>query len=352
MNSASQELAHQADGFALEVFRGRFPRLTPTRNIAFVPRDVLEQPYEGYSLLETTQTGVYWILKNGQRRNNRCYCQVCRTSFNGSGSNIKAHIAKHQGSKQYSDDQKMFAAFLFLIKHSIGFTTFRDPLVKIFLPQMSSSVIEQLLVRGCTGVHAMIQKELENRDVTVMIDGSCDASLRRFLGVALAYYNETRNTIVHRLLDLGHGIAGRHTAAQLTTFLRNWTNSRRLFARAGETRKWWALQWWKTTSGDHRRQSGVISEHGNFGRDFKFLSLQKEISRYYLFTLLVELWHIRKSSKVCCIPTSPAPQLLSGSREPFPLRDAICRGHGYSCHLRRLRRFVSWRWTSIKQCLR
>lgn len=221
MNSASQGLAHQADGFALEVFSGRSPRLTPTRNVAFVPRDVLEQPYEGYSLLETTHTGVYWILKNGQRLNNRCYCQVCRTSFNGSGSNIKAHIAKHQGSKQYSDDQKMCAAFLFLIKHSIGFTTFRDPLVKIFLPQMSSSVIEQLLVRGCTGVHAMIQKELENRDVTVMIDGWCDASLRRFLGVALAYYNETRNTIVHRLLDLGHGIAGRHTAAQLTTFLRN-----------------------------------------------------------------------------------------------------------------------------------
>ena len=219
MNSISTRPPSPVDALALEVFRGKCGSLTPTQKVIQVPLDLLDEPCRGYALQETKYDGIYWLLRNGQRHNNRCFCVFCRVKLNGLGSNLKMHSACHSDTRVYSQDQRNGAAFLFLIRHSVGFSTFRDPLVRIFLPQMSTATIEQLFTRANPGVRDLIRREVEKRDVTVMIDGWCDASLRRYLGVAVAYHCKAQNKIVHRFLDLGSGIAGRHTAQQLSTFL-------------------------------------------------------------------------------------------------------------------------------------
>ena len=219
MNSISTRPPSPVDALALEVFRGKCGSLTPTQKVIQVPLDLLDEPCRGYALQETKYDGIYWLLRNGQRHNNRCFCVFCRVKLNGLGSNLKMHSACHSDTRVYSQDQRNGAAFLFLIRHSVGFSTFRDPLVRIFLPQMSTATIEQLFTRAKAGVRDLIRREVEKRDVTVMIDGWCDASLRRYLGVAVAYHCKAQNKIVHRFLDLGSGIAGRHTAQQLSTFL-------------------------------------------------------------------------------------------------------------------------------------
>ena len=219
MNSISTRPPSPADALALEVFRGKCGSLTRTHKVIQVPLDFLEEPYRGYALQETKYDGIYWLLRNGQRHNNRCFCAFCRVKLNGLGSNLKMHSVCHSDTRVYSQDQRNGAAFLFLIRHAVGLSTFRDPLVRIFLPNMSTTTIEQLFTRAKAGVRDLIHREVKRQDVSVMIDGWSDASLRRYLGIAIAYHCKAQNTIVHRFLDLGSGIAGRHTAQQLSAFL-------------------------------------------------------------------------------------------------------------------------------------
>ena len=45
---------------------------------------------------------------------------------------MKMHSVNHGDSRVYSQDQKNAAAFLFVVRHSIGFSAFLEPLVEIF----------------------------------------------------------------------------------------------------------------------------------------------------------------------------------------------------------------------------
>ena len=219
MQPFTNQPAFQGDGIALKVFQGRCGSLVSTSRVVNVPIEYVDPPYEEYALQETKYPGIYWFLKQGQRCNNRCFCAFCKTRLNGSGSNMKMHSANHGDPRVYSQDQKNAAAFLFMIRHSIGFSSFRDPLVRIFLPQLSTSLMEQLFIRAKTGVRDLIRRELEGKEVSVMIDGWCDASLRRYFGVAVAYHSTSENKMVHRFLDLGSGIVGQHTAKKCAEFL-------------------------------------------------------------------------------------------------------------------------------------
>lgn len=225
MNSLSTAPASPVDGLALEVFQGKCGSLIRTQKVLNVPLDFLDQPYRGYALQETKYDGIYWLLKNGERHNNRCFCAFCRVKLNGLGSNLKMHSVCHCDTRVYSQDQRNGAAFLFLIRHAVGLSTFRDPLVRIFLPQMSPATIEQLFTRAKAGVRDLIRREVDKRDLSLMIDGWCDSSLRRYLGVAVTYHCPSQNKIIHRFLDLGSGITGRHTAQQLSSFLRKLLDS-------------------------------------------------------------------------------------------------------------------------------
>lgn len=220
MQPLTNQPIFQGDGLALKVFQGRCGSLVPTSRVVNVPFEFVDEPYDEYALQETKYPGVYWFLRQGQRYNNYCFCAFCKTRLNGSGSNMKVHSVGHSDFRTYSQDQKNAAALLFMLRHSIGFSVFRDPLVRIFLPQLSPSVVEQLFIRAKNGVRDLIRREIASKEVTVMIDGWCDASMRRYLGVAVAYHSKSENRMIHRFLDLGSGIVGQHTAAHCADFLR------------------------------------------------------------------------------------------------------------------------------------
>ena len=140
-----------------------------------------------------------------------CYCSLCKTMFNGSGGNLRAHSASHSPTN-YTQQQKDIAFILSLVRHYVGLTCLRDPITNILYPGMTCSRATALVELCTNHVKETIIEELDDQSVCLMIDGWSDQSLRRFLGIVVSYFQQDKNRTVYRGLALHWGEGRDHRA--------------------------------------------------------------------------------------------------------------------------------------------
>ena len=169
----------------------------------------------------TKYEDVYWLLSGVHRFSNMCYCSKCDHVFNASGSNLANHVERHGSKRSYSQNDRQNAFVYFLLTHSVGFTAAKDPTATIFLPEISYKRVMSILDETVIKVRDFISAALQQNGISIMVDGWSDQSLRRYIGIAAAYYDEAKNTIVHRFLDLNGGCGCDHSAKNQVEVVRN-----------------------------------------------------------------------------------------------------------------------------------
>ena len=76
-----------------------------------------------------------------------------------------------------------------------------------------------MLLMTADSVRSEIRELLKEKSVTVMIDGWSDLSLRRYLGIGVAFFDASSRQQKFRFLDLNFGITG-HSAVNQISALR------------------------------------------------------------------------------------------------------------------------------------
>ena len=196
----------------LQVYESPCGRLRPTDERVLVPKQCLPEEYATCAAQCSTCRGIFWILKDGRRWRNMCYCSFCKILFNGSGGNLRSHSTSHSPT-QYTQQQKDTALIMFLVRHYVGLTCLRDPITDIFYPGLTFSRAMSLIEFCTNQVKESVIEELDDQSVCLMIDGWTDQSLRRFLGIVVSYFQQDRNRTVYRALALHWGEGRDHRAA-------------------------------------------------------------------------------------------------------------------------------------------
>ena len=196
------EVLNDPEHAILCVYTGTCGHLRETGSHVAVPKALLPDDYEKCALQCSICDELYWILLNGNRYNNRVFCSKCGSVINGSGSNLRPHASIHNVRVQFTEEQQGNAFLLFLLRHQIGLTATRDPLVRVFQPNVSFARLLSKIEPTVHLVRERIRSELTGKDFFVMVDGWSDQSLRRFLGVVAGFYSSEKNTMVFRFLDL------------------------------------------------------------------------------------------------------------------------------------------------------
>ena len=196
------EVLNASDHAILRVYSGICGRLRETGDFVAVPKAHLPKDYENCALQISVVAQLYWILHNGSRYCNKVFCSLCSCVVNGSGSNLRMHASTHRTLAVFTDEQRVNAFLLFLIRHQIGLTTARDPFVRIFQPNVSFSRLISSIEPIVRLVVDHIRSELQDKEFFIMVDGWSDQSLRRYLGVVAGFYSFEQNNMVLRFLDL------------------------------------------------------------------------------------------------------------------------------------------------------
>ena len=205
----------------LTVYKGKCGHLVPTDRVVGVPRDVI--PATGpciWALQESKNEDIFWLLRDGVRYCAKCFCCRCKAMISGSGGNLANHASTHGShTATWTQEQQKSAIFLFFIKHNIGFSVARDPLMRIFSPGISEVRFLEMLDKTAYSVRDVIRDVLHEKSVTVMIDGWSDVSLRRYLGIGVCFFDATSCKHHYRFLQLNFGITG-HSALNQVRVLR------------------------------------------------------------------------------------------------------------------------------------
>ena len=217
----SVTLLNDASNAVLKVYSGSCPQLAETGEYLSVPKELLPPDYEHCGMQRSVHDGIYWLLYRGRRFDSKFFCSSCRSMLNGTGSNVTAHIAKHKRKSTATLQQRLNAFFLFLVRHQIGLTVTRDPLVRVFSPDISYLQMLSLVDDTVKDVRDMIAADLAHKQVFLMIDGWSDQSLRRYIGVVAGYYSAERRNLVMHFLDLYCKEGQDHTAASQHDALRD-----------------------------------------------------------------------------------------------------------------------------------
>ena len=202
----------QDDFVVLEVHQGSCRRLQRTEEHILLPKKYVPSEFTTCVAQRSTCPAIYWLIIDGRRWRNACYCTQCRSLFNGSGGNLRVHAAGHTRVHQHTEEEKDAAFLLFLIRHYVGLTSLRDPLTDIFYPNLSFSRAMNLTESYTQQIQDAIIEEIDDQKVFLMIAGWSDQSLRRFLGVVVSYFQRERNERVYRALSLHWGDGKDHTA--------------------------------------------------------------------------------------------------------------------------------------------
>lgn len=225
---SSITLANDTSNVVLKVYSGSCLQLAETGEHVAIPKEFLPQDHENCALQKSGHDGIFWLLYRGRRFESKFFCSACGSVLNGSGSNITAHLAKHKGRTTFTQQQRVNALFFFFVKHQIGLTAARDPLVRVFLPDVSYQRLISLASETARDVREMITADLTNKELFLMIDGWSDQSLRRFLGVIVGYYSTERRNLVLHFLDLYCKEGQDHTAANQRIAIREILQSYRI----------------------------------------------------------------------------------------------------------------------------
>ena len=93
-------------------------------------------------------------------------------------------------------------------------------MTSIFIPGLSYGALLDLVEETANQVKSVIALELRDKQISIMIDGWSDQSLRRYVGVVAAYYDHANNRIVHRFLDLNGCPDSDHSAESQVALVR------------------------------------------------------------------------------------------------------------------------------------
>ena len=205
----------------LPVCEGRSPNIVQTGDTVLISEHQLPEHADITGVQVTKYEDVYWLLSGVHRFSNMCYCSKCDHVFNASGSNLANHVERHGSKRSYSQNDRQNAFVYFLLTHSVGFTAAKDPTATIFLPEISYKRVMSILDETVIKVRDFISAALQQNGISIMVDGWSDQSLRRYIGIAAAYYDEAKNTIVQRFLDLNGGCGCDHSAKNQVEVVRN-----------------------------------------------------------------------------------------------------------------------------------
>ena len=208
----NMEVLNHEDSLLISVYDGRADRLRATGEQVLIRRVFLPDNFDSCCLQRSVSPGIFWLIIDGRRYKDQCYCSFCDTVLNGSGGNLRGHEAYHAQVRHPSEEDKKKAWFLFLLKHNIGMTCLRDPLARLLRPDFTYQSAMAFVDSTVTDVKAAIRNEIREKNVVLMVDGWSDQSLRRFLGVAFGYYDPNHNANVYRGVDLLWTEGQRHTA--------------------------------------------------------------------------------------------------------------------------------------------
>lgn len=209
------------DAVQLSVYEGRSPHLVETRETVLIQECQLPEHVSITGVQKTKDENIFWLLSGARRFSNMCYCCKCDHVFNGSGSNFLNHVQRHGSRRDYSEQDRQNAFVYFLLTHSVGFTAAKDPITTIFLPGISYKRVTSILEEAVVKVRDFIRAALHQKGLSLMIDGWSDQSMRRYVGVAVAYYDRGENRMIHRFLDLNGGCGRDHSAKNQAALVKN-----------------------------------------------------------------------------------------------------------------------------------
>ena len=205
----------------LEVFSGNCGQLKNTGKVVTIARNLLaEFDVDSLSLQESKFENIFWILTKGRRLDGLCFCCSCNRIISGAGGNARKHTLRHScRSDVLTTEQKERAFVLFMMKHNVGFTALRDPVIRVLFPGLTYARAQELCDAASDKVRRAITEEVRGHSLCVMIDGWSDMSLRRYLGIGLSFFDDAAQRHVYRFLRLYGGKNG-HGAEQQESALR------------------------------------------------------------------------------------------------------------------------------------
>lgn len=195
-------VTEEPDSVFLRVYQGDCRHLTSTDQLIAVPRVILPEGFERCALQKSSYENVFWLLVDFRRFQQKCWCSRCKTIFSGAGQNLYFHLDSHSRRRHYTTSDMLNAWFLFMLKHGIGLTAARDPLLQVFHPSATHLSILNLLDSATASVKSEIARLMGGRAYFLMIDGWSDQSLRRFVGVVAGYFSCEQNRMIFYFLEL------------------------------------------------------------------------------------------------------------------------------------------------------
>ena len=172
-----------------------------------IARNLLaEFDVDSLSLQESKYDNIFWLLMSGRRLDGLCFCCSCNCIISGSGGNVKRHASRHScNSDVQTMEQKEQGFVLFMIRHNVGFTALRDPIIRVLFPGLTYARAQELCQAASDKVRRAITEEVRGISLCVMIDGWSDMSLRRYLGIGLSFFDDVTQRHVYRFLKLFGG---------------------------------------------------------------------------------------------------------------------------------------------------
>ena len=204
------------DSVLLSVFTGKCGRLQPSDETVLVPLSQLpEGAVERWALQESCHEDAYWLLYDGHRYNNLCFCCLCEMMMCGSGGNLKGHMARHSSRLRVLTEEDQGKAYLlFLVRHNLPFSTARDPVLRMMCPTVTYGRLLALLQTTAQRIKRAITTEAHGKLLSLMVDGWSDMSLRRFLGIAVSIFDPASRCHCYRFLGLYHTLDGHSAESQ------------------------------------------------------------------------------------------------------------------------------------------
>ena len=207
----------------LQVFSGHCRQLKDTGKVVTIAQNLLaEFDVDSLSLQESKYDNIFWLLMSGRRLDGLCFCCSCNCIISGSGGNVKRHASRHScNSDVQTMEQKEQGFVLFMIRHNVGFTALRDPIIRVLFPGLTYARAQELCQAASDKVRRAITEEVRGISLCVMIDGWSDMSLRRYLGIGLSFFDDVTHRHVYRFLKLfggkdGHGAEQQESAIRQT----------------------------------------------------------------------------------------------------------------------------------------
>ena len=206
-------MLNHEDSVLISVHDGRSDRLKATGEQVLIKRAFLPDNFDSCCLQKSVAPGIFWMIIDGKGYQDQCYCSFCDTIFNGSGGNLRSHEAYHAQVTHATEEDKKKAWFLFLLKHNVGLTCLRDPLARLIHPDLTYHSAMALVGSTAVDLKTAIRNEIRDKNLALMVDRWSDQSMRRFLGVAIGYYDPDQNGAVYRGVELVWMEGERHTSS-------------------------------------------------------------------------------------------------------------------------------------------